>query len=57
MTVKIKVIDNKNQNMKHKDNNLQIPITLFKLFLFLIILSNIIKDSMISILISVGLGA
>jgi hypothetical protein len=24
MTVKIKVINNKNQNMKHKDNNLQI---------------------------------
>jgi len=28
MTVKIKVINNKNKNMKHKDNNLQIPITL-----------------------------
>jgi hypothetical protein len=27
MTVKIKVINNKNQNMKHKDNNLQIPIS------------------------------
>ena len=31
MTVKIKVINNKNQNMKHKDNNLQIPITLLNL--------------------------
>ena len=33
MTVKIKVINNKNQNMKHKDNNLQIPITLLNLIL------------------------
>ena len=33
MTVKIKVINNKNLNLKHKDNNLQIPITLLNLIL------------------------
>ena len=33
MTVKIKVINNKNKNMKHKDNNLQKPITLLNLIL------------------------
>jgi hypothetical protein len=46
MTIKIKVINNKNQNMKHKDNNLQIPITLLNLI-----------DSMISVLITLALGA
>jgi hypothetical protein len=33
MTVKITVINNKNQYLKHEDNNLQIPIALLNLIL------------------------
>ena len=43
MTVKIKVINNKNQNMKHKDNNLQIPITLLNLILRMKIKQEMVK--------------
>jgi hypothetical protein len=45
MTVKIKVINNKNQNMKHKDNNLQIPITLLNLVLRTKIKSEMMKSA------------
>jgi hypothetical protein len=37
--------NNKNQNMKHKDNNLQIPITLLNLILRAKIKSEMMKSA------------
>jgi hypothetical protein len=45
MTVKLTVINNKNQYLKHKDNNLQIPIALLNLILRMKIEWEMMKSS------------